>query len=335
MLDRRRGVLDLDVRERVRAAAIADQQRIALRVVARARRALGDLHQAAVAVLADARRDALGDDGAARVLAEVQHLGAGVGLLLVVDHRDRVELADRVVALQDAARILPGDRRARLDLRPGDLRVLHRLAALGDEVEDAALAVLVAGVPVLDGRVLDGRAVQGDQLDDRGVQLVLVAHRRGAAFEVADVGALVGDDQRALELAGALGVDAEVGRQLHRAADALRHVDERAVAEHRRVERGVEVVGVRHDRADVLAHQLGMVLDRFRERAEDDAELTELLLEGGGDRDRVEHRVDGDAGEHLLLLERDAQLVERLRGFRDRRRRGWPASSGSSAPSSS
>src|SRR3712207_8148360 len=36
----------------------------------------------------------------------------------------RVELAHRVVALQDAARVLPGDRRAGLDLRPGDLRVL-------------------------------------------------------------------------------------------------------------------------------------------------------------------------------------------------------------------
>ena len=59
-------------------------------------------------------------------------------------------------------------------------------AALGDEVVDAALAVLVAGVPVLDRRVLDGRVVERHQLDDRGVQLVLVALGRGAAFEVAD-----------------------------------------------------------------------------------------------------------------------------------------------------
>jgi hypothetical protein len=34
------------------------------------------------------------------------------------------------------------------------------------------------------------------------MQLVLVALRRGAALQVADVAALVGDDQRALELAG-------------------------------------------------------------------------------------------------------------------------------------
>ena len=61
------------------------------------------------------------------------------------------------------------------------------LAALGHEVVDAALAVLVAGVPVLDRRVLDLGVVEGDELDDRRVELVLVAHRRGAALEVADV----------------------------------------------------------------------------------------------------------------------------------------------------
>ena len=124
----------------------------------------------------------------------------------------------------------------------------------------------VARIPVLDGRILDLGVVERDQLDHRGMQLVLVAHRRGAAFEIADVGALVGDDQRALELAGVLLVDAEIGRQLHRAAHARRHVDERAVGEHRRIQRGEEVVGHRHDGAEILLHQLGMLADRLRDR---------------------------------------------------------------------
>ncbi len=59
-------------------------------------------------------------------------------------------------------------------------------AALGHEVVNPALALGVAGVPILHGRVLDLRVVQRDQLDHRGVKLVLVAHRRGAALEVAD-----------------------------------------------------------------------------------------------------------------------------------------------------
>src|SRR5688500_19927681 len=45
------------------------------------------------------------------------------------------------------------------------------------------------------------------------MKLVLVAHRGRAAFEIADIRALVADDQRALELPRLLGVDAEVDRK--------------------------------------------------------------------------------------------------------------------------
>ena len=96
-----------------------------------------------------------------------------------------------------------------------------------------------------------------EDLDHRGVQLVLVAHRRGAAFEVADVAALVGDDQGALELAGVLGIDAEIGRQLHRAADALGHVDEGAVGKDRAVEAGEIIVALRNDRAEIFLTSSG------------------------------------------------------------------------------
>src|SRR5439155_8963340 len=116
----------------------------------------------------------------------------GVSLLAVVGDRDGIELADRVVTLQDAARIFPGDRRTGLDLGPRDLGAGTTAgAALGHEIVDAALALGVARVPVLHGRVFDLRVLMRDQLDNRGMQLVLVALRRGAAFEIADIGALV------------------------------------------------------------------------------------------------------------------------------------------------
>src|SRR3546814_18398431 len=70
-----------------------------------------DLDQAAVAVLAATGADALGNDGALGVAAQMDHLGAGVGLLRVVGERDRIELADRIVAHQHARGILPGDRK--------------------------------------------------------------------------------------------------------------------------------------------------------------------------------------------------------------------------------
>ncbi len=81
-----------------------------------------------------------------------------------------------------------------------------------------------------------------------------------------------------------------------------------------------------------------MLADRFRDRHEDHARLLQLGLEGGGDRDRIEHGVDGDpagkplaaghlfvefarlalaahAGENLLLFERNAELLVRAQNL--------------------
>ena len=164
------------------------------------------------------------------VLADVDHLGAGVGLLEMIRQRNGVKLADAVVALQNAAGIFPGDRRAGLHLGPGDLGILKGLAALGDKVVDAALAGLgVAGIPVLHGGILDRRAGQCDEFHHRRMQLVLIALRRGAAFEVADIRPFVGNDQCAFKLPGILGIDAEIGRQFHRATHALGNVSKRSI----------------------------------------------------------------------------------------------------------
>ena len=185
-------------------------------------------------------------------------------------------------------------------------------AALGHEVVDAAVALLVAGIPVLHRRILDLRVVADrHQLDHRGVQLVLVAHRGRAAFEVADVRPFLGDDQRPLELAGVRRVDAEIGGQLHRAAHALGDVAERAVAEDRRVQGGEEVVVVRHHRAEVLA---APAPDGSRTASEKEQKMmpisASLLLERRGHRHAVEDGIDGHAAQPLLLVQRDAQLLE-------------------------
>src|ERR1700674_362995 len=109
------------VRHRMRAALVTDEERVATGKVPRVIGAGHDADEAAISVLRLAGGDALGDDRAAGVLADVDHLRAGVGLLMVVDKRHRVELSDRIVALQDAARVLPGNGGARLHLRPADL----------------------------------------------------------------------------------------------------------------------------------------------------------------------------------------------------------------------
>src|SRR5439155_5834570 len=89
---------------------------------------------------------------------------------------------------------------------------------------------------------------------------------------------------------------------------ARRHVGERAVAEDRAVQGREEIVVEGDDGAEVLAHEVGMLEDRLGERAEDDAEFRELVLERRRDRDAVQHGVDRDAGQAFLLLERDAEF---------------------------
>ena len=315
MLDLGRGIANLDIGHGVRAAVLAEQQRIALGEIAHALGIGSNANQPAIGVLALASRDALGNNGRAAALAVVDHLGAGVGLLVIVGDRDRIEFADRILAIEDAAGIFPGDRAAGLDLGPADLAALALAQrALGDEVVDPALALGVARVPVLHCRILDLGIVERDQFDHRGVKLVLVALRRGAAFEVGNVGALVGHDQGAFELPGVFGIDPEIGRQLHRAAHALWNVDEGPVGKDRAVQGGKEVVMHRHDLAEPALHQVRVFADRFRNRKEDHPGLFQFLAEGGGDRNRIEHRIDRHLarafhpGEHLLLFERNAQL---------------------------
>src|SRR5690606_7548118 len=155
VLDRGAGIPHLDVGEGVGTALLADQQAVALGVVARAVGVAVDLHQAAVGVLAAAGADALGHDLGLGALADVDHLGAGVGLLAVVGRGQGVWLPRRVVAELHAGWVLPGGGRAGLRLGPG-----HRapraaaFGARGHAVVAAAAALRVARVPVMDGRVL-------------------------------------------------------------------------------------------------------------------------------------------------------------------------------------
>ena len=118
----------------------------------------------------------------------------------------------------------------------------------------------------------------GDQLHHRGVQLILVAHRRRATFEITDGRPFFRNDQCALELAGLRGIDAEIGRQLHRTAHALGDVAKRPIAKHRRIERRKKVIGVGHHRAQIFLHQLRMILHCLGKRTENDPQLAPAFL---------------------------------------------------------
>ena len=162
----------------------------------------------------------------------------------------------RLRAHQVDRRVLHRQLRAEVAVDPLHRRVLVRDGALGDEVVDVVR-------PVLDRRVAHPRARLGDDLDDRRVQRVGRVLRGGAALDVVHERALVGDDQRALELAHVLGVDPEVGLQRHLDVHSRRDVHERAARPDGRVERGELVVVGRDHGGPVLAHQV-LVLAQAR-----------------------------------------------------------------------
>src|SRR6266404_6977269 len=98
---------------------------------------------------------------------------------------------------------------------------------------------------------------------------MFIAHRSRASFQVADRTTLFSDDKRALELAGIGRIDTKVSRQLHGAPHAFRNEAEGTVAEHGRVQGGEKVVAIRHDHAEILFDEFGMVFDGFAEGTKD------------------------------------------------------------------
>ena len=158
-----------------------------------------------------------------------------------------------------------------------------------------------------------------NHLDHRRVQLVAIAYRRRTAFDIAHVAAFVGDQNGAFELAGFFRVDAEIGRQLHRAAYAFGHIDKGAVGRHRRVEGGKEVVVARHHGAEVFLHQFRVIVDRFAEGTENNPLFRQLFAIGGRHRNRVKNGVDG----HFPSFpHRHAEKVKRLFDFAGQKRAG-------------
>mmetsp|Transcript_88006 Transcript_88006/g.146352 ORF Transcript_88006/g.146352 Transcript_88006/m.146352 type:complete len:275 (+) Transcript_88006:801-1625(+) len=188
VLDLRLVLPHFDVRVRVGLGGGPDQHRVALAVVARRLRVGPHLHQPPVHIAALAGGDALADDARARVFSDVDHLGAGVGLLHVVGEGHGVELPLGPIALQHARGVLPRDGGPGLDLGPRDLGpIAVAQATLGHEIVDSSFALFVPGVPILHRRVLDLSVLACPQLHDGRVQLVLVVGRGSAALEVRHV----------------------------------------------------------------------------------------------------------------------------------------------------
>ena len=231
----------------------------------------------------------------------MDHFRAGVLVLAGVGEGDGDHLAAGALALHDHAWVFHGEPGADVAVDPADFRVFHGETALRDEIENVRR-------PVLDGDVLDLRAFQGDEFHDGGVQRRGLEFRRGAAFHIHHLGAFIGDDESALELAEGFRVDAEIGLQRLLQFDAFRNVDEGAAGEYRAVEGGILVVAGRDDLSEPWAENLLMLLEPLGGGHEDHALLGEFLLHVGVGGFGIELRFD--TCEEGALLLGDAEALE-------------------------
>ena len=209
-----------------------------------------------------ASADALAHDRGAGARAHVHHLRTGISLLVVVGEGHGIELADRISPLQHTAGVFPGDRRTCFYLGPTDLAAIAAaVAPLSHKVVDPADAMLIPGIPVLHGGILDRGVIEDHQLNDGRVQLVGIKHRRRATLQITHGSPLFRHDQGALKLAGVTRVDAEIGGKLHRALNPLRDEHKRTIAENRRIEGRIIVIVAGNNRTEITLDQLRVLLD--------------------------------------------------------------------------
>ena len=222
-------------------------------------------------------------------------------MLALAGEGHRKHLAAGAGLHQVDAGVLHGELAAQVGVHPLHDRALVGHRPLGHQVVDV-------GRPVLDCGVADAGARLDDDLHHSRVQRVGGVDGGGAALHVVGVAAGLGDDERPLELAHLLGVDAEVGLEGDIHVDALRQIDEAAAAPGRGVQGGELVVVGRDDGAEVLTHQLRVLTKGGVGVHEDDALLGQVLA------DVVVHHLrvvlGAHAGQELPLGLGDAQLVE-------------------------
>ena len=146
-----------------------------------------------------------------------------------------------------------------------------------------------------------------DDFHHGSMKLVAVAYWRGATFDIANVAAFIRYQNGAFELPGFFGIDAKIGRQLHRATHPFRDVDKRTVRGDSRIQRRKEIVVGGHDGTQVFFHQFRMVVNGLAKRAKNNPLFGKFFPVGGGHRYGVKNGVD----RHFTpFTDRHTKLIE-------------------------
>ncbi len=94
MLDFRSRVFYFQVGESVRSAEVAQQKTVALGKVTGIVGPFHYLHQAPVGILAFSCRNTFRNNPASGILTDVNHLGSGIGLLMIVGYGNGIKFTE-------------------------------------------------------------------------------------------------------------------------------------------------------------------------------------------------------------------------------------------------
>ena len=228
----------------------------------------------------------------AGIFTDMHHFGTGISLLMVIGNSYRIKFSRGIIAQQDAGWIFPGNGRAGFNLGPRKFRVFpFANSPFGHKVINTALSLFIAGIPVLNRRIFHFSIFHHHNFHNGCMQLVFITHGCCTTFQIGNVAVLIGHDQCPLKLPGIHSIDTEISGKFHGAANPFGDINEGAVAEYSTVQRGKKVVGIGHHRCHVFLYQIGMMLHRFAEGAENDAHLRQIFTESCFHRNAVHHSI--------------------------------------------
>src|SRR5690606_12538859 len=98
----------------------------------------------------------------------------------------------------------------------GNFRTLpFAQSSFGDKIINSALALFIAGIPVLNCGIFDFCILQSNQLHNGGMQLIFVSLRCRTTLKVIDETSFISNHQRSFKLSSILSVDSEISGEIN------------------------------------------------------------------------------------------------------------------------
>ena len=214
----------------------AQKQRITLAVITRILGFLCHTHQSTIRILAFTCTDTFAHNRRTCIFTQMNHLGTGIGLLIVIGYSNRIEFRRRIISTQDTTRILPRNGRACFHLCPTQLTVhSFTMTALGHEVINTSFAFRIPRIPVLDSGIFHFGTVVYHNLHNSSMQLILITLRSRTSFQIRYITVVIRHNQCTFKLSGICRIDAKISRKFHRTAYSFRNIHKRTIAKYSRV----------------------------------------------------------------------------------------------------